>query len=113
MRRLAGYGYAQGDIDALVRLVDWMIALPEALEPDYMRALEALEQEHAMTYITTPERVGSRRGQAELLLRQLARKFGEVPEATDKRIRSATAAQLETWSLNILDAQTLDEVFDD
>jgi len=113
MRRLAGYGYARGDIDALVRLVDWVIALPEALEPDYMRALEALEQEHAMTYITTPERVGLRRGQAELLLRLLARKFGEVPEATDKRIRSATAAQLETWSLNILDAQTLDEVFDD
>ncbi|WP_269494299.1 DUF4351 domain-containing protein [Castellaniella sp. S9] len=113
MRCLAGYGYARGDIDALVRLVDWMIALPEALEPDYMRALEALEQEHAMTYITTPERVGLRRGQAELLLRQLARKFGEVPEATDKRIRSATAAQLETWSLNILDAETLDDVFDD
>ncbi len=113
MRRLAGYGYARDDIDALVRLVDWMIALPEALEPDYMRASEALEQEHAMTYITTPERVGLRRGQAELLLRQLARKFGEVPEATDKRIRSATAAQLETWSLNILDAETLDDVFDD
>ncbi len=121
MRRLAGYGYARDDIDALVRLVDWMIALPEALEPDYMRALEALEQEHAMTYITTPERVGLRRGraegrvegQADLLLRQLARRFGTIPDTTTARIRSASAAQLETWALNILDAETLDEVFGD
>ncbi|MER1969067.1 DUF4351 domain-containing protein [Castellaniella sp. GW247-6E4] len=133
MRRLAGYGYARDDIDALVRLVDWMIALPEALEPDYMRALEALEQEHAMTYITTPERVGLRRGraegrvegrvegriegrvegQAELLLRQLARRFGTIPDTATARIRSATAAQLETWALNILDAETLDGVFGD
>jgi len=129
MRRLAGYGYARDDIDALVRLVDWMIALPEALEPDYMRALEALEQEHAMTYITTPERVGLRRGraegrvegriegrvegQAELLLRQLARRFGTIPDTTTARIRSATAAQLEIWALNFVDAETLDEVFGD
>ncbi|MER1967992.1 DUF4351 domain-containing protein [Castellaniella sp. GW247-6E4] len=117
MRRLAGYGYARGDIDALARLVDWMIALPEALEPDYMRALEALEQEHAMTYITTPERVYLRRerveGQAELLLRQLGHKFGAIPGTATERVRAATAEQLETWSLNILDATTLGEVFGD
>ena len=117
MRRLAGYGYARDDIDALVRLVDWMIALPEALELDYMRALEALEQEHTMTYLTTPERVYLRRGraegQADLLLQQLARRFGAIPDATTARIRSATAAQLETWALNFVDAETLDEVFSD
>ncbi|MER1969127.1 DUF4351 domain-containing protein [Castellaniella sp. GW247-6E4] len=98
-----------------------MIALPKALEPDYMRALEALEQEHAMTYITTPERVGLRRGraegrvegQAELLLRQLGRRFGAIPDTATGRVRAATAEQLETWSLNILDATTLDEVFGD
>jgi len=125
MRRMTGYGYARRDIDALARLVDWIIRLPEQLEPDYMRALEALEQEHAVTYITTPERVGLRRGrlegrlegriegQADLLLRQLARRFGEVPEAVTERVRSATAEQLETWSLNFVDAVTLDEVFAD
>jgi len=139
MRRLAGYGYPRYDIDALVRLVDWMIALPEALEPDYMRALETFKQEHTMTYITTPERVGLRRGRAEgliegrnegrvegrnegrnegliegqakLLLRLLSRRFGTIPDTLTERIRTATAEQLETWSLNILDAETLDEVF--
>jgi len=115
MHRLAGYGYPRHDIDALARLVDWIIALPEALEPDYMRALEALEQEHTMTYITTPERVGLRRGrvegQADLLLRLLARRFGTIPDTLTERIRAATAGQLETWSLNFVDATTLDEVF--
>lgn len=121
MRRMTGYGYARREIDALARLVDWIIRLPEQLEPDYMRALETLEQEHAVTYITTPERVGLRRGrlegrlegQVDLLLRQLARRFGEVPEVVTERVRSATAEQLETWSLNILEAATLDEVFGD
>ena len=117
MRRMTGYGYARREIDALARLVDWIIRLPERLEPDYMRALETLEQEHAVTYITTPERVGPRRGriegQADLLLRLLGRKFGEVPEAVTERVRAATAEQLEIWSLNTLDASTLDEVFGD
>ncbi len=121
MRRMTGYGYARREIDALARLVDWIIRLPERLEPDYMRALETLEQEHAVTYITTPERVGLRRGrlegrlegQVDLLLRQLARRFGEVPEVVTERVRSATAEQLETWSLNFVDAVTLDEVFAD
>ncbi|MER1966551.1 DUF4351 domain-containing protein, partial [Castellaniella sp. GW247-6E4] len=80
-------------------------------------ALEALEQEHAMTYITTPERVGLRRGrvegQAELLLRQLGRRFGAIPGTATERVRAATAEQLETWSLNFVDATTLDEVFGD
>jgi len=121
MRRLAGYGYARDDIDALVRLVDWMIALPEALEPDYMRALEALEQEHTMTYLTTPERFYLKReraegrveGQADLLLRLLSRRFGSIPGTLTERVRTATAEQLETWSLNFVDADTLDEVFGD
>ena len=56
---------------------------------------------------------GARIGQAALLERQLTRKFGAISDDMVKRIRSATAAQLETWSLNILDAETLDEVFGD
>jgi len=56
---------------------------------------------------------GARIGQAALLERQLIRKFGTIPDDVAERIRSATTTQLETWSLSILDAQTLDEVFGD
>ena len=54
---------------------------------------------------------GRQEGEAALLQRQLVRKFGPLPEALQQRIQTATPNQLETWSLSILDAQTLDDVF--
>ena len=57
------------------------------------------------------EAKGITTGEATLLQRQLNRKFGPIPEAVQQRIQAATPAQLETWSLNILDATTLDGVF--
>lgn len=54
---------------------------------------------------------GRQEGEATLLQRLLTRKFGILPEPLQQRIQTATSAQLETWSLNILDAATLDEVF--
>jgi len=38
-------------------------------------------------------------------------RLGTIPDTATARIRSAAAAQLETWALNILDAETLDGVF--
>ncbi|MDN5843355.1 MAG: DUF4351 domain-containing protein, partial [Alcaligenaceae bacterium] len=70
---------------------------------------------HNMALVNSFERVGIQKvkveGEADLLLRQITRKFGSFPKATRQRIQTATSAQLETWSLNILDAETLDEVF--
>lgn len=54
---------------------------------------------------------GRTEGEAILLQRQLTRRFGTLPDDIQHRIQTATSAQLETWSLNILDADTLDEVF--
>ena len=54
---------------------------------------------------------GKRDGQADLLLGMVERRFGIVPDAVAQRIRHADESQLMLWSLNILDATTLDEVF--
>jgi hypothetical protein len=56
---------------------------------------------------------GLRDGEVGLLQRLLARKFGPLSEALQQRIQTATPNQLETWSLNILNARTLDDVFTD
>ena len=53
---------------------------------------------------------GRQEGQAELLTRLLERRFGSVPEEISKRIASADQTVLETWSLRLLDAQSLDDV---
>lgn len=56
---------------------------------------------------------GRQEGEALLLERLLSRKFGPLPDATQQRIRQASTAQLEAWSLNLLTADSLAQVFGD
>ncbi|NYT63495.1 DUF4351 domain-containing protein [Alcaligenaceae bacterium] len=107
----------------MLRIIDWMMALPENLEPAFEQALAEIEKEHSVTYVTSIERRSEARGiekglykgrlegEAGLLQRQLARKFGPLPNSLQQRILTATPAQLETWSFNILDAHSLNDVF--
>jgi len=55
---------------------------------------------------------GRQEGKAEVLGRQLTRRFGPLPPAITSRLTSATADQLDQWSDRVLDAPTLDAVFD-
>ena len=48
---------------------------------------------------------------AALLERLLMRKFGPLPAQIVQRVDRADAAQFETWSLGVLDADTLADVF--
>ena len=56
---------------------------------------------------------GIREGQADLLLRLIERRFGAVPDAVTQRIHDADESALTLWSLNVLDAATLEDVFSD
>ena len=51
-------------------------------------------------------------GERTLLERQLRRRFGRLPAAVADRLHRAPAADLEAWAENVLDARTLDDVFD-
>lgn len=102
-----------------------MITLPEDLEPVFLDALSTLSEEETMTYVTTAERwgikkgmtqgleKGARNGQAELLLRQIQRRFGPITAGITQRVNAATAPQIELWALNFVDAATLEDVFQD
>ncbi|HSM28807.1 MAG TPA: DUF4351 domain-containing protein [Thioalkalivibrio sp.] len=54
---------------------------------------------------------GIRQGEAQMLLRQLALRFGVLPESAHAQVESADADTLLQWSERILTATTLDEVF--
>lgn len=54
---------------------------------------------------------GRKEGEALLLERLLARRFGPLSALTRNRLAGASTTELETWALNVLDAQSLDEVF--
>ena len=55
---------------------------------------------------------GRAEGERTLLERQLRRRFGELPPVVGERLGGASAADLEAWANNVLDANTLEEVFD-
>ena len=72
---------------------------------------EYSEEAEAMT--TFAERFiqqGTQEGEARMLLRQLKRKFGEVPEPVERRIESADADTLLEWADRILTARSLEDV---
>lgn len=50
-------------------------------------------------------------GRVEALLDVLTAKFGPLPDAAERRIRSAELVQLRTWTARVLTATTLDELF--
>lgn len=84
-------------------------ALPEAELPDTENLLEIQDMLADNTRSWTYQ--WRREAEASLLIRQLSRKFGALPSVIEERLRQATPAQLEAWSLNLLDAKSLDEVW--
>jgi hypothetical protein len=50
-------------------------------------------------------------GEARLLKRQLTKRFGQLPAWAEQRIEEATTDQLERWSEQILDADSIEAVF--
>ena len=54
---------------------------------------------------------GLQKGEANLLLRQLERKFGRLDSRTRKRVQSADAERLLDWGTRLLEAERLEDVF--
>jgi len=57
------------------------------------------------------EQKGRQEGEQILLQRMLTRRFGELPDWAKQRLLQAGSEQLEQWADQLLDAQTLDSVF--
>ena len=56
------------------------------------------------------EQRGRQEGEVAILLRQLERRFGALPDWARDRIAAADTAALEDWGLRVLDAASLDDV---
>ncbi|MEO5334358.1 MAG: DUF4351 domain-containing protein [Magnetococcus sp. YQC-5] len=75
------------------------------------------EENQKMRYVSSMERYLVERtrkeSEAKMLMRQLQRRFGEVPAWASEKLDKAESPALEEWGLRLLDAQSLDEVFAD
>ncbi len=56
-------GWKERDLLALFKFLDWVIELPPELELEYNEIIEKIEEERKMTYVSTAERVGMRKGE--------------------------------------------------
>ncbi len=112
MRLMYERGHERTLIEEVLRLIDWMIRLPAALEAEFRQELYAYEEQRQMPYVTTFERAGIQKGEARTLLRLLDQKFGpEAAQAHRERIEAAELEQLEAWLDRILTAETPETIF--
>jgi hypothetical protein len=83
------------------------------------RALEAMmkgyeyQSDFAKMYVAEGREEGREEGERILLLRQLRKRFGELPAIAIARVESAEVALLEQWGDRVLSATTLAEVLDE
>ncbi|MBI4742509.1 MAG: DUF4351 domain-containing protein, partial [Betaproteobacteria bacterium] len=75
-------------------------------------------------YITSVERIGiekgiqqgmqqgMQQGEEKILTRQIQKRFGQLPRWAKEKIAQASEDQLEHWADSILDATTLEKVFE-
>ncbi len=119
-KRLYRKGYSKDQVLKLYLFIDWLLHLSEADEIQYKEAVYRLEEEQHMAYISTIESMGIKQGlqqglqqgESKILLRQLTRKFKDVPESYRQKLLSANDEQLLNWSDRILDAESLQDVFE-
>jgi tetrahydromethanopterin S-methyltransferase subunit G len=124
-KRLYAKRWEKQDLFALFKFIDWVIALPQELELEYTQTIEKIEEEFKMTYVSTAERVGLRKGEevgiekgkvlgeSEMLVYQLSFKFQTVPQKYLDKIKNAHADALMAWARKLLFAPKIEDVFED
>ncbi|MEM9217858.1 MAG: DUF4351 domain-containing protein [Cyanobacteria bacterium P01_F01_bin.150] len=116
-RRLYEQGYSRSDILELYRFIDWLIVLPEPLETIFQQELDQYEREGTMRYVSTIERQGIAKGieqgierERSLILRQLTRRVGELPESIIEPINQLSVDDLEALGEALLDFEQMDDL---
>ena len=108
-RQLYQKGYLRQDVINLFRFIDWVMSLPDNLEKEFWTELRQFEEEQRMPYITSVERLGLERGmqqgEANMVLRLLNRRLGEVSPSVEQEIRQLSVEQLEDLGVALLEFQ--------
>ena len=68
IRGLYARGYERAQVLELLRLIDWLVALPTEQEQIVEQELAHIEEEERMAYVTSWARIGQDRGRVEGLL---------------------------------------------
>ncbi|MDI1445216.1 hypothetical protein [Polyangium sp. 6x1] len=80
-------------------------------ESEAARALERKGNPEILAIKQSAEEKGREEGRREVLLDVLRERFGEIPEAMQARVATATGATLSRWAKRAYAASSLDDVF--
>jgi hypothetical protein len=123
----------------LFSVIDWLMKLSPVLEQRLWTAIESLERNLKMPYVSSVERIGLAKGMEKglkqgleqgrqqgleqgleqgrqqealtFLRRLLERRFGQLPGDVETRLTAASLAELEAWGERLLEANSLEAVF--
>lgn len=132
-KRLYTKGWQKRDLLTLFKFIDWVIALPPELELEYVQTIEKIEESRKMTYVSTAERVGMRKGkelgiregeelgiqkgevigESKILVSQLKTKFQAIPQNYLEKIKNAHTDMLMMWATKLLFASKIEEIFEE
>jgi hypothetical protein len=121
-RRVLERGYAADDIRALLGLLDRVLRVPAAVRDAALAAMRQVEEEFAVTYMTSYEEVGREKGleqgRAEgrveaarvLVLRIATKRFGTLEAELTAQIAALPSERLDELALALLDFANLEEL---
>jgi hypothetical protein len=115
VRNLYELGYNAEQVRELFGLIDWMMHLRADLEERFKHQLDELEESLQVSYVTSVERIAKREAAIETrqqtLIRQLRRRFDDVPANVTHAINATTATeQLDDWLDRFATANSLEEM---
>ena len=96
-------GYSNQYTQSLLRFLDWLIRLPEPAEQKLKREVDVARGEKRMSYITSWERMGEKRGERKVILQILQHKLGSLDEKLSRQIEKLSAKRLEQLAEALLD----------
>jgi hypothetical protein len=115
-KRLLRRNWPADDIRELLRLVDWLMSLPEDLDDKFQTELYEIEEGETVPFVTSFERAGIKKGLREGLLvgieAILEVKFGLAGRKLMPLTGPLDADELKKLTRFLKKAKTLDEVRD-
>jgi hypothetical protein len=106
-RRILRQGYTPEEIRALLRLMEYLLRLPSELTRPTIEAMKQIESEElGMPLVTSFEEIG----RTDVVLRQLTRKLGPLPEDVTARIAALDTTTILLLADALLDFTTQDDL---
>ena len=99
-------------IDIYARLTDNQLQQWQQQYPEESTTMTGFAQRYRDEGRDEGRVEGRVEGERRVLERQLQRRFGALSAENTERLTEASMEDLETWAENVLDAQTIDDVFE-